>query len=64
MKNSLVKPIPKGNLTELERETLKNLQRRDNIIITKAHKGGAVVIMDVEDYIKVANRQLSDTSNY
>ena len=61
---SLVKPFPKDNLTKSEREALNNLQQRDNTIITKANKGDAMVIMDVEDYIKKANRQLSDTNNY
>ena len=43
---------------------LKNLQQRDDTIIPKANRGSAVVIMDVEHYIKEANKQLSDTSNY
>ena len=29
-------------------------------VITTADKGGAVVIMDAENYIKEVNRQLSD----
>ena len=61
---SLVKSFPKDNLTKSEREALNNLQQRDSTIITKANKGDAMVIMDVEDYIKKANRQLSDTNNY
>ena len=35
-----------------------------DIIITHADKGGAVVIIDVNDYIKEANRQLSDINFY
>ena len=34
------------------------------MIITKADKGGAVVILDIKDYINEANRQLNDTNNY
>ena len=34
------------------------------MIITKAGKGGAVVILDIKDYINKANRQLNDTNNY
>ena len=34
-----------------------------NIITTHADKGGAVVIIDVNDF-KEANRQLSDTNFY
>ena len=59
-----MKPIHKDNWAKSEREALKNLQQRDDITITKADKGDAVVIMDVEDYIKEANRQLSGTNNY
>ena len=33
-------------------------------MITRADKGGAVVIMDVEDYVAEANRQLSDKNFY
>ena len=62
--NSLVKPIPKDDLTKSERKALKNLQQINYIIIAKGDKGFAVVIMDVENYIKEANRQLSDTINY
>ena len=40
------------------------LQKRKDIFITNADKGGAVVIIDVEKYIKEFNRQLSDKRNY
>ena len=39
---------------------MENLQEREDIVITKADKGGAVVIQDVKKYIEEANRQLSD----
>ena len=37
---------------------------RNDIIITKADKGGAVVIIDVEDYVKEAEHQLSNKDGY
>ena len=37
---------------------------RDEIIITNADKGGAVVIMDVKDYVEECERQLNNTGNY
>ena len=40
------------------------MQKRKDIIISNADKGGAVVIMDVEKYIKEANRQLSNKHKY
>ena len=43
---------------------MKELSEREDIIITKADKGGAVVIVDVKDYIKEAERQLNNTEKY
>ena len=34
---------------------------KDDILVTKADKDGAVVIVDVKDYIKEAERQLKNT---
>ena len=39
-------------------------RKRKDLIITNADKGGAVVIMDTDSYIKEANRQLSDKASY
>ena len=47
-----------------ECDTLLNLQKRNDIIITKADKGGRVVILDIKGYIDKANRQLNNTNNY
>ena len=55
---------PKSNLSNGEKEAMKHLAKRKDIIITTADKGGAVVIMDTENYIKEANYQLSDKNNY
>ena len=57
-------PIPQDNLSTKERKALKDLSSRDDIIITKADKGGATVIMDVNYYVDEANRQLQDTQYY
>ena len=37
---------------------------RDNIIITKADKGGAVVIIDVDNYINTAKQQINKRKFY
>ena len=59
-----MKEKPYNNLTKIERTSMKELSEREDIIITKADKGGAVVIVDVKDYIKEAERQLNNTKNY
>ena len=38
--------------------------KRKDLIITNADKGGAVVIMNTDSYIKEANRQMSDKVSY
>ena len=39
---------PKPNLSKGEQKTMEELAKRKDIIITNADKGGAVVIMDVD----------------
>ena len=58
------KPYPKTNLTTNEQQALDRLSQRTDIIICRADKGGATVIIDVEDYIVEANRQLDDADFY
>ena len=53
-----------NNLTKGERKALKELADRNDIIITKADNGEAVVIIDVKDYVKEAERQLSNKDSY
>ena len=55
---------PKDNLTKGEQKALEELSKRDDIIITNADKGGAIVIMDIDKYISEARRQLNDENNY
>ena len=59
-----MKEKPYNNLTKSERTSMKELSERVGITITKAEKGGAVVIVDVKDYIKQAERQIDNTKNY
>ena len=53
-----------NNLSKDELNALNELQNRDGMIITKADKGGAVVIMDVKDYIDEATRQFDNENCY
>ena len=57
-------PERKQTLTKGEIQSLHNLKERDDIIITKADKGRAVVIINVDDYLKEAKRQLDKTEFY
>ena len=43
---------------------MKHFAKQMVIIISTADKGGAVVIMDIENCIKEANHKLSDKSIY
>ena len=43
---------------------MRNLQSDRNVIIKPAGKGSAVVIWDRNDYLKEAEKQLSDRSTY
>ena len=58
------KALPKNNLIENETNALEKLRLRDDVIITKADKGEAAVIIDVDNYIHEANRQLKNTDFY
>ena len=52
------------NLSAQEIEALLLLKNDNNIIIKKADKGGATVIMDLDNYLKEGYRQLNDTKYY
>ncbi|XP_053087907.1 uncharacterized protein LOC117596799 isoform X1 [Pangasianodon hypophthalmus] len=52
------------NLTATERRALKELQTNRDIIIKPADKGSAIVIMDKQQYLLEANRQLNNTNHY
>ena len=64
IEEKIKKAVPKSNLIKNETDALQQLSQRDDNIITKADKGGAVVIIDVDDYIREANRQLNNTDFY
>ena len=55
--------IPKDNLIEGEQKTLEELSKRDEIIITNADEGRAIVIIDIDKYISEAQHQLNDENN-
>lgn len=52
------------NLSQEEKQNIKTLRSDDNIVIKPADKGGAIVIMDTDDYIREAERQLTQENFY
>ena len=54
----------KDNLSSEERMVLKSLRKRSDIIIKPKDKGSAVVMLSTADYIKEADRQLSNELHY
>ena len=53
-----------SNITKEEREALKSLQKDTSIIIKEADKGSGIVVWDRDDYLKEAEKQLSDANTY
>ena len=56
--------LPKNNLSPMDRKALKFFSNRTDLVITKADKGGATVILSVEDYIAKANDILEENYFY
>lgn len=52
------------NLSRNETSALEQLSSRQDVFIKPADKGGAIVVMNREDYINEANRQLSNSLFY
>ena len=55
---------PKSNLTKEEHLALKNLRNNEDIIIVKADKGGATVIMDKSEYNLKTVHHLTTSGSY
>ena len=58
------KKFPKINLTDTDKNAIEYFSECNDLVITKADKGGATVILDVKYYIAKANEQLQDNSFY
>ena len=53
-----------SNLSREERAGLNDLKNNRELTIKKADKGSAIVVMNTSDYIREAERQLSNTKAY
>jgi hypothetical protein len=58
------KPLSAQNLNRGEKKAIKDLRSEDTIIITKADKGNAMVIMDKAKYTEQVNEMLGDQTVY
>ena len=58
------KKLPKNNLTDSDKNAIEYFSKCKNLVITKADKGRATVILDVKHYIAKANEQLQDNPFY
>lgn len=54
----------KDNLTSAERTALQQLSQNRDIVIKLADKGSTIVIMDRQQYLFEANRQLQNQEHY
>lgn len=54
----------RNNLTYKERENVRTLGERENILIKPADEGCTVVVIVKDEYIYEAHRQLCDASFY
>ena len=61
---NLVIPKVEPNIPPSEKEAIQNLRKDPTLIIKKADKGSATVLMNKEDYIFECNRQLSNNEHY
>ena len=57
-------PLNYSNLTKEGWQAVRSLADDRSIVIKKADKGSSIVIWDRVDYLKEANKQLSDKNVY
>ena len=55
---------PKPNISREESKSLRELKKNDHIVILKADKGGATVILNKEDYIAKMKSHLDSSGCY
>ena len=54
----------RNNISQREKSIISDFSKREDLVFTKSVKGGATVILDVEDYIEKANKVLKDENYY
>lgn len=56
--------VGRNNLSRQQRQALKKLKRNQDIVIKSADKGSKIVIMDKNQYLTEAKRQLNNSAHY
>ena len=56
--------LPKNNLTDTDKNATEYFSKRNDLVITKAGKGGVTVFLVVKDYITIENKQVQDNAFY
>ena len=55
---------PKSNLSKMEWKALRELKKKEDIVIMPAYKGRCMVVMDKIEYIEKMEEKLSDHTTY
>ena len=53
-----------SHITKREKSIISDSSKREDLGFTKSVKGGATVILNVEDYVEKANKELEDENYY
>ena len=56
--------LPRNNISQHERNVINKFSKPEDLVFTKADKGGAIVILEVGDYIEKADKELKDENYY
>ena len=56
--------VPPSNLQPHLRSALKNLRKKDDVLILPADKGRSTVVMDKDEYDRKMSQMLNDTKTY
>ncbi|CAH2283132.1 Hypothetical predicted protein, partial [Pelobates cultripes] len=54
----------KENLTKRKKQALKSLKDNRELVIRQADKGGSIVVLNRDDYMKESQRILGDSNTY
>ena len=58
------KKFPRNNLSESDKAAIDYFAKQEDIVITKADKVGATVILDVDEFSSKANQLLTEGNSY